>query len=91
MAQPYAAAPSDGMVHPPMSSSVQPTTSWWRGLVGSPQQSAAPSVNANVPASVIDRALEKRLDASPAEEYKEALRQVHHIARFRLLETIQEG
>jgi 2-oxo-4-hydroxy-4-carboxy-5-ureidoimidazoline decarboxylase len=37
------------------------------------------------------RALEKRLDGSPAEEYKEALRQVHRIARFRLLETIQEG
>jgi 2-oxo-4-hydroxy-4-carboxy-5-ureidoimidazoline decarboxylase len=37
------------------------------------------------------RALEKRLEASPEEEYEEALRQVHRIARFRLLETVQEG
>jgi 2-oxo-4-hydroxy-4-carboxy-5-ureidoimidazoline decarboxylase len=36
------------------------------------------------------RALEKRLEASPEQEYEEALRQVHRIARFRLLETIQE-
>ena len=36
------------------------------------------------------RALEKRLEASPEEEYEEALRQVHRIARFRLLETVQE-
>jgi 2-oxo-4-hydroxy-4-carboxy-5-ureidoimidazoline decarboxylase len=35
--------------------------------------------------------LEKRLGASPEEEYQEALRQVHRIARFRLQETIQEG
>ena len=37
------------------------------------------------------RALEKRLEASPEDEYEEALRQVHRIARFRLLDTIQEG
>jgi 2-oxo-4-hydroxy-4-carboxy-5-ureidoimidazoline decarboxylase len=37
------------------------------------------------------RALEKRLEASPVEEYGEALRQVHRIARFRLQETVQEG
>ena len=37
------------------------------------------------------RALEKRIEASPKEEYEEALRQVDRIARFRLLETIQEG
>jgi len=36
-------------------------------------------------------ALEKRLEASPEQEFEEALRQVHRIARFRLLETIQEG
>jgi len=36
-------------------------------------------------------ALEKRLEASPENEYEEALRQVHRIARFRLLETIREG
>lgn len=36
-------------------------------------------------------ALEKRLDASPEHEYEEALRQVQRIARFRLLETVQEG
>jgi len=37
------------------------------------------------------RALEKRLEASPQEEYEEALRQVNRIARFRLQETVQEG
>ena len=37
------------------------------------------------------RALEKRLEASPEQEYEEALRQVQRIARFRLLETVQEG
>jgi 2-oxo-4-hydroxy-4-carboxy-5-ureidoimidazoline decarboxylase len=37
------------------------------------------------------RALEKRLEASPEQEHEEALRQVHRIARFRLLETIREG
>jgi 2-oxo-4-hydroxy-4-carboxy-5-ureidoimidazoline decarboxylase len=37
------------------------------------------------------RALEKRLEASSEEEYEEALRQVHRIARFRLQETVQEG
>ena len=37
------------------------------------------------------QALEKRLEASPEEEYEEALRQVHRIARFRLLETVREG
>jgi 2-oxo-4-hydroxy-4-carboxy-5-ureidoimidazoline decarboxylase len=36
-------------------------------------------------------ALEKRVEASPQVEYEEALRQVHRIARFRLLDTIQEG
>lgn len=35
------------------------------------------------------RALEKRLEAPPEQEYEEALRQVHRIARFRLLETIR--
>ena len=37
------------------------------------------------------QALEKRLEASPEEEYEEALRQVYRIARFRLRETIREG
>jgi 2-oxo-4-hydroxy-4-carboxy-5-ureidoimidazoline decarboxylase len=37
------------------------------------------------------QALERRLEASPEEEYQEALRQVHRIARNRLLETVQEG
>jgi len=37
------------------------------------------------------RALERRLEASPEQEYQEALRQVHRIARNRLLETVQEG
>jgi 2-oxo-4-hydroxy-4-carboxy-5-ureidoimidazoline decarboxylase len=37
------------------------------------------------------QALEKRLEASPEQEYEEALRQVQRIARFRLLEMIQEG
>jgi 2-oxo-4-hydroxy-4-carboxy-5-ureidoimidazoline decarboxylase len=37
------------------------------------------------------RALEKRLEASPEEEQEEALRQVHRIARFRLLDSVQEG
>ncbi len=37
------------------------------------------------------RALEKRLEASPQEEQEEALRQVHRIARFRLLDSVQEG
>jgi len=37
------------------------------------------------------RALQLRLGASPEEEFDEALRQVQRIARFRLLETIQEG
>jgi 2-oxo-4-hydroxy-4-carboxy-5-ureidoimidazoline decarboxylase len=36
------------------------------------------------------RALEERLAASPEEEFAEAVRQVHRIARFRLLETVQE-
>jgi len=35
------------------------------------------------------RALEERLEASPEQEYEEALRQVQRIARFRLLETVQ--
>jgi 2-oxo-4-hydroxy-4-carboxy-5-ureidoimidazoline decarboxylase len=37
------------------------------------------------------RALEKRLEASPEEEQEKALRQVHRIARFRLLDSVQEG
>ncbi|MCU1338429.1 MAG: pucL 2 [Bryobacterales bacterium] len=37
------------------------------------------------------RALEQRLESSPEEEYEEALRQVSRIARFRLMETVQEG
>jgi 2-oxo-4-hydroxy-4-carboxy-5-ureidoimidazoline decarboxylase len=36
------------------------------------------------------RALQLRLGASPQEEFDEALRQVQRIARFRLLEIIQE-
>ena len=36
------------------------------------------------------RALQLRLGALPEEEFDEALRQVQRIARFRLLETIQE-
>jgi 2-oxo-4-hydroxy-4-carboxy-5-ureidoimidazoline decarboxylase len=36
------------------------------------------------------RALERRLEAAPEQEYEEALRQVHRIARFRLLKTVQE-
>ena len=39
----------------------------------------------------IFRALEKRLEASPEQEYEEALRQVGRIARFRLADTIREG
>ena len=37
------------------------------------------------------RALQLRLGASPEEEFDEALRQVQRIARFRLIETIQEA
>ena len=37
------------------------------------------------------RALQLRLGASPEEEFDEALRQVQRIARFRLLETVQEA
>jgi 2-oxo-4-hydroxy-4-carboxy-5-ureidoimidazoline decarboxylase len=37
------------------------------------------------------RALEQRLEASPEKEYEEAIRQVSRIAKFRLLETLQEG
>jgi 2-oxo-4-hydroxy-4-carboxy-5-ureidoimidazoline decarboxylase len=37
------------------------------------------------------QALQVRLAASPGEEHQEALRQVLRIARFRLLEMIQEG
>jgi 2-oxo-4-hydroxy-4-carboxy-5-ureidoimidazoline decarboxylase len=36
-------------------------------------------------------ALEKRLEASPEEEYEEALRNVNRIARFRLEEAVLEG
>jgi len=36
------------------------------------------------------RALQLRLGALPEEEFDEALRQVQRIARFRLLETVQE-
>jgi 2-oxo-4-hydroxy-4-carboxy-5-ureidoimidazoline decarboxylase len=34
-------------------------------------------------------ALERRIDASPEEEFQEALRQVYRIAEFRLRETIE--
>jgi 2-oxo-4-hydroxy-4-carboxy-5-ureidoimidazoline decarboxylase len=37
------------------------------------------------------RALEERLGAVPGEEFEEALRQVQRIARFRLVESFQEG
>ena len=39
----------------------------------------------------IMEALERRLDATPEQEFEEALRQVYRIARFRLEDSLEDG